>query len=72
MKDESVNPLLMDIITNHQLTPDEPENCKKEYVESVCEFCEYIQIECASHPSGCHALSAEKKMCEWGHWKDDF
>ena len=50
MKDKNVHPLIIDIITNHQLTPDEPENCKKEYAESVCESCEYIQIECTWMP----------------------
>lgn len=29
------------------------------------------EIECTSNPAGCHTLSSEKRMCEWGHWEDE-
>jgi len=50
----------------------EPENCKKEYIENVCDNCEFKTFEMVPHPGGDSKATTESYSCEFGHWNDDF
>ena len=50
----------------------EPQDCKKEYVESICDNCDFRNSRTAGHPGGSSYHSADWFWCDWGHWEDGF
>jgi hypothetical protein len=50
----------------------EPEDCKKEYEEEICENCPLMSYDMVGHPGGDNTRSAKRHYCEIGHWKEDF
>ena len=52
--------------------PDLPVNCPKEYNESVCNNCFYIEGRSVAHPGGDGRQVVNSYACELGHWEDNF
>jgi hypothetical protein len=46
--------------------------CEKEYIENICDNCEFKKFELVSHPGGSSVHSVKKYYCELEYWKDDF
>jgi hypothetical protein len=51
---------------------DEPDDCKKEYIEDICDNCPFKETKIVEHPGGNSRYSTESYWCDWGHWEDDF
>ena len=45
-------------------------NCEKEYIEDVCENCEYYSTECGTHPAGETTSSYEYAYCELDYFNE--
>ena len=50
----------------------EPEYCKKEYIEDICNECPYRETKPVPHPGGDSRYTTESYWCDWGYWEDDF
>ena len=57
---------------NKSSSSNEPKGCQQEWVENICDNCEFNNYTMVGHPGGSSVHSAKKHYCKLGYWEEDF